>query len=104
MSPFVQGEVWANKDNDLTTAQQASVAEQIGSLLAKGSLDEPSAAMVDSFVRPSLQRIADSAFDGSDDVPALQVRIGELLGELDIVKKLPLALVHEDVNAMNVLV
>lgn len=101
IAPFVPGEVWCNKEDDLTTAQQTSIAAEIGSLLPRTVLNEPSDATVELFIKPRLQHILSRSFE---EVPhaELQEKIEKLIEALDPVKLLPLALIHEDINAMNV--
>ena len=100
VAPFVRGTVWCDKDG-LSTDTMASIATQIGRLLALGVLGESSAAMVDSYVLPRLQHIISRELS-DDPADPLRARVEALVKQAPDTKILPLALIHEDVNSMNV--
>ncbi|TBU55770.1 hypothetical protein BD310DRAFT_908153 [Dichomitus squalens] len=75
---------------------------QIGRLLALCALGESSAAMVDTYVLPRLQYIMSRSLS-DEPHESLRSRISELVSRAPATKILPLALIHEDVNAMNII-
>ncbi|KAI0076905.1 hypothetical protein K474DRAFT_1597231 [Panus rudis PR-1116 ss-1] len=79
-----------------------SIATQIGRLLTLCALEESSAAMVDSYVVPRLQHILLREL-GDEPHEPLRHRIEELVARAEDTKTLPLALIHEDVNSMNII-
>ncbi|KAI0069766.1 hypothetical protein K474DRAFT_992134 [Panus rudis PR-1116 ss-1] len=101
IAPFVPGTVWINKDK-LSTDVMVSIATQIGRLLALCALGESSVAMIDSYVVPRLQQILSRELGDQPHEP-FQHKIKQLMAQAADTKILPLALIHEDVNSMNII-
>ncbi|KAH7878939.1 uncharacterized protein C8R40DRAFT_689629 [Lentinula edodes] len=102
IAPFVHGKVWCKKDKELSGAERVSIATQLGGMLARCAINEDSSAMIDSYVIPRLRYILDHSFvDGTH--PQLRARIEDLANQAPSTHVLPLAVIHEDVNSMNII-
>jgi len=98
ISRFIPGSVWLLRDN-LTIEENARVALQVGSLIARCTLGIEGSGMVDRYVVPRLLQILSK----NKMTKKLKTRIQGVLGLADGVKALPLSLCHIDVNSMNII-
>ena len=99
VSRFIPGTVWALKEDELSIDTNTKIARQVGSLLARCTLDLDSSAIVNRFIIPRLKRIIAKA-DMPDD---LRKYVREFVGFANHLESLPLALIHADVNSMNLI-
>jgi len=99
VSRFIPGTVWALKEDEFSVDTNAKIARQVGSLLARCTLGLDSSAIVNRYIIPRLNRIIAKA-DMSDD---LRRCVRELVSLAKHLESLPLALIHADVNSMNLI-
>ncbi|KAK7056455.1 hypothetical protein VNI00_003010 [Paramarasmius palmivorus] len=101
VAPFIYGTLWHLKTErrELLISQEAFVASQIAFLMRKCSLAINSSDVVDSYVVPRLQNIMGDE-DLTEDV---RDRIEGLCRQTEVLKDLPLALCHIDINSRNVI-
>jgi len=101
ISEYIQGTCWADFKN-LSLSEEISIASQVGSHIGDCSLgvSATSAGVVDYHIVPRLSKILEK---GNIEDGAIRERLEALLGTIDQLKVLPLALCHIDINARNIL-
>ena len=97
VSDLIKGSMWS--DCECTIEQECHIASQIGDMLPRCIVNLDSAGVVDFFVIPRLKRIV---LKENISHAALREKMEELLTQCDVLKVLPLALCHIDLNARNV--
>lgn len=97
VADFIKGTMWFKSDTTLD--QDVGLASQLGGILARCLINTDSSGVVDFFIVPRLKRIL-----SKDNIVHTQLKskIEALLNECDVLKCLPLALCHIDINARNV--
>ncbi|KAH8115085.1 hypothetical protein DFH11DRAFT_1508209 [Phellopilus nigrolimitatus] len=98
VADLIKGTMWAGADT--TAEQDIGLASQLGAILPRCLINTDSSGVVDFFIVPRLKRIL-----SKEDIThaPLKSKIEMLLSKCDVLKHLPLALCHIDINARNVL-
>jgi len=88
--------------SSLSNKQQTTISRRLSGIIAGGSLGEECTRTIDLFIRPRLKRIIEHEI--KYDIGNLRARLIKLIQSLNMVDCLPLAIIHEDINAMNVII
>ncbi|KAF3935953.1 hypothetical protein ABW19_dt0203705 [Dactylella cylindrospora] len=100
---YVPGEIWAIRTDyeKLSDQEQTGIAESLAGMLARMSINESSSGMTQHFIRSRLQHVVDRLI--KHDVEGVREKMLGLIDKLHTLDCLPLALIHEDINEMNVI-